>query len=109
MKRREFIGLTLGAAAAAALPAFVVSAAVEPVEKTYRTICFEEEPTAEEHPPYWCDCGRVQYSWRPEGHYAASYIFIDDRWQRFNYALWRRHEHIHRKMAGEQNGPMQTK
>lgn len=54
---------------------------------------------------YWCDCGRVQYFRQPEGHYAASHIFIDGQRKRFDYGLFRRHEHLHRKMAEERQRP----
>jgi hypothetical protein len=47
---------------------------------------------------YWCDCGRVQYFRQPEGHYAASHIFIDGQWKRMDFGLFLRHNHIHRKM-----------
>lgn len=74
MLRRHFIATTLAAAAATALPALATPA------------------------PYWCDCNRVRYTWRKVGHYAASHIFIDGKWQRMNYGLFLRHNHIHRKL-----------
>jgi hypothetical protein len=80
MRRRNFIAAGMATAAVAvALP--VLPAVV--------------------HPPCWCSCNLVRYTWRKEGHYAASYIFFDGRWQRFNYGLFRRHQRLHEQVAQE--------
>ena len=69
MIRREFISVVMGAAGASFLPL--------PVPDSYQ-----------------CDCGLVTYFKQPDGHYAATHF----AGQRFTYALFRQHEHLHRKM-----------
>ena len=74
MRRREFLSLVAGAAVAGGLVPLLPSVAPE---------------------SYVCDCGLVTYVKQPEGHFAAKYF----GGQRFTYALFRQHEHLHRKMA----------
>jgi hypothetical protein len=74
MRRRAFIIAGIGTAVAATLPLL---------------------PAPDS---YWCECGRVRYFRRPEGHYSASHIFIDGQWKRMDFGLFLRHNHIHREM-----------
>jgi hypothetical protein len=81
LRRRTFISLAAGAAVAGDFVPLLASVALE---------------------SYVCDCGLVKYVKQPDGHYAASHF----AGQRFTYALFRQHEHLHRKMAERQYARM---
>ena len=85
MNRRDLFKLVIGTAACA-----VVAGGCVPLRPS----------VAPES--YVCDCGLVTYVKQPDGRYAASHF----AGQRFTYALFRQHEHLHRKMAERQHARM---
>jgi hypothetical protein len=79
MRRRRFIQVAVGTAAAITLPVALPAVALVPES-------------------YDCGCGLVRYFLQPEGHYAATHF----AGQRFTYALFRQHDHLHQKPRMQQ-------
>jgi hypothetical protein len=71
MRRRNFIAVSLGAAAASTVPPAVL------------------------HPDRPCECGLVTYRWNGQD-YSATHILVDGRPTRFTYALHCWHNKLHR-------------